>query len=348
MKSKLTIAAVLLTAAYFTGCKKDAAIKNKLVEDRNDLSLTVMAASGVPVNSVITVAGRPYKSGATLVNGTAENARFNNPFGMQLMDDGTIYVADTDNDIIRKVSPTGNVSSFGVPNHDLTNPVFWLHSPIYVGVDDNRLVYTIDDNYSEPKTRVLIYTPEGALLGGYGSQFYDQRDMVKDPYANAFWSISGNTIQKVTAKKSNYSFNYEPIVFTNKFLPDEPGYYTYPALFPGYNGVIYFAYKGKLYKHAKDNTGSVIFPDLTFNNITCIAANKDSRTLYIADGGYIKRIDSGKLSIIAGPNITYTDSRDGVGSKADVNAQYLALSKDESTLYFSDARADAIRKIILK
>jgi hypothetical protein len=133
-----------------------------------------------------------------------------------------------------------------------------------------------------------------------------------------------------------------------KFLPDEPGNYTYPALFPGYNGVIYFAYKGKLYKHSKDNTGSVIFPDLTFNNITCIAANKDSRTLYIADGGYIKRIDSGKLSIIAGPNATYTDSRDGVGFKADVNAQYLALSKDESTLYFSDARADAIRKIILK
>jgi len=348
MKNKFTFAAMLLIVTGLTNCKKDAVVENKLAVERADLSLNAMAVSGVPINSVFTVAGRPYKSGSTLINGTAENARFNNPFGMQLMDDGTIYVADTDNDIIRKVSPTGSVSSFGVPNHDLTNSVYWLHSPKYVGIDNNGVVFTIDEDYLEPTTRVLIFKPEGALLGGFGSQFYDQRDMVKDPYSNAFWSISGNTIQKVTAKNSDLTFNYQPIVFTNKYLPDEPGYYTFPALFPGHNGVIYFCYKGKLYKHTKSNTGSVIFPNLTFSNITCIVANKDSRTLYVADNGYIKRIDNGKLSVIAGPNATYSDSRDGVGFKADVNAQYLTLSKDESTIYFSDARADAIRKIVLR
>jgi sugar lactone lactonase YvrE len=29
-------------------------------------------------------------------------------------------------------------------------------------------------------------------------------------------------------------------------------------------------------------------------------------------------------------------------------AKYLALSKDESTIYFSDSRANAIRKIVLR
>ncbi|MBD1363055.1 hypothetical protein IDJ77_04460 [Mucilaginibacter sp. ZT4R22] len=348
MKRKFTIPAMLLALACLTTCKKNDVAESKISPQIDNLALTEMTISGVPVNSVFTIARAPYKSGATLVNANGKNARFNNPFGIQLMADGTIYVADTGNDIIRMVSPTADVSSFAVPNHELTNPAYWLHSPKYLGIDDNNVVYTIDDDPSEPTDRVLIFTPDGALIGGYGNQYYDQRDMVKDPYANAFWSISGNTIQKVTAKKSNFTFNYEPIVFTNKFLPDEPGYYTYPALFAGYNGVIYFAYKGKLYKHSKDNTGAVIFPELTFNNITCITANKDSRTLYVADGGYIKRIDNGKLSIIAGPNKTFPDGRDGVGSKADVNAKYLALSKDESAIYFSDSKANAIRKIILK
>ncbi|TFF39814.1 NHL repeat-containing protein [Mucilaginibacter psychrotolerans] len=348
MKSKLTIAGLILTAAYFMSCKKDAAIENKTVAERNDLSLAVMAVSGVPVNSVLTVAGRPYTSGPTLVNGTAENARFNNPFGIQLMDDGTIYVADTNNDIIRVVSASGSVSSFAVPDHNYVSENFWLHSPKYVGIDKNNVIYTIDDDPLTPRDRLTMYTSGSNIIGGYGGDNYDAKDLVKDPYTNGFWSTSGNILKKVTAKQSNSSWTEDLIKFTNKFLPDEPGFYTYPALFAGYNGVIYFAYKGKLYKHSKDNTGSVIFSNLTFNSITCIAANKDSRTLYIADGGYIKRIDNGKLSVIAGPNNTFTDSRDGVGSKADVNAQYLALSKDESTLYFSDARADAIRKIILK
>jgi hypothetical protein len=348
MKTKLSYVILIAMTMVFGNCKKDSVVNPDLNPDGNDLNATAMAASGVPINSVFTIAGGPYSTGPTLVNGTGKNARFSGPFGIQLMDDGTIYVADTRNNIIRIVSPAGNVSSFNVPDAALVSPQFRLMSPEYVGIDDHGVVFVVDRDPLTQNGRLDIYKPNGSLITSTWNDFYSVRDLVKDPYGNAFWSIDGNNIRKIVARASTTYFDWTYLVFTNKYLPDEPGYYTYPALFAGYNGVIYFTYKGKIYKHKKDNTGALIFPDLAFDNITCIIANKDSRTLYVADNGYIKRIDNGKLTIIAGPNKTYTDSRDGVGSKADVNAKYLALSKDESTIYFSDSRANAIRKIVLR
>jgi hypothetical protein len=226
-----------------------------------------------------------------------------------------------------------------------------LRSPKYVAVDEYGVVYVIDhDYYSTKHDEMRIYSPITATqLAGYGNIYYDAKDIVIDPYyPNFVWTIIGSSIRKIMARKSDGYYTIYPLTFTIKVLPDNPRNYTFPALFPGYNGVIYFAYKGKLYKHSKDDTGGKIFPNLTFKNITCIRANKDSRTLYIADDGYIKRIDDGKLTTIAGPNNTYADSRDGIGFNADIYAKYLALSKDESTLYFSDTKANAIRKINLR
>jgi len=88
-----------------------------------------------------------------------------------------------------------------------------------------------------------MYTAGSQIIGGNGSEYYDAKDLVKDPYSNGFWTASAQIIKKITAKQSNYTWTEEPIVFTNRFLPNEPGYYTYPALFAGYNGVLYFAYK---------------------------------------------------------------------------------------------------------
>ncbi|MBE9586508.1 hypothetical protein IM792_18815 [Mucilaginibacter sp. JRF] len=346
MKNKFTLAAMLLVAVCLTNCKKDNPVAEENLTPNNDG--LVMAASGVPVHSVTTIAGSPYTSGQTLVNANGKNARFNNPFGIQLMADGTIYVADTDNKIIRVVSPTADVTSLNIPNHDLTDPSFWLKGPKYFGMDDNGAVYIIDYNPDYPHDRALAYKKDGSILGGTWSDFYDMKDIVKDPFGNAFYSTFGNQLKRITMKQSNTSFYDNNIDFTNYFLPDDPGYYTFPAIFMGNNGVIYFVYKGKLYKRSKDGSGAPIFPNLTFNDVTCIMANKDSRTLYIADKGYIRRIDNGKLTTITGPNTTYNDSRDGIGIRADVYAKYMALSKDESTIYFSDPNADAIRKIVLR
>lgn len=60
--------------------------------------------------------------------------------------------------------------------------------------------------------------------------------------------------------------------------------------------------------------------------------NKDSRTMYVADNGYIKRIDGHKVTVLAGLKGT-NDGRDGPAKEADVYAFGLALAKGENELY---------------
>ncbi|MBL6752019.1 MAG: hypothetical protein ISP90_15980 [Nevskia sp.] len=50
-------------------------------------------------------------SEAALVDGDAATARFSNPVNVAVAADGTVYVADFDNDALRAISPTGLVST---------------------------------------------------------------------------------------------------------------------------------------------------------------------------------------------------------------------------------------------
>src|SRR6266851_4921410 len=58
-----------------------------------------------PAGAVTTLAGIAGSSGSA--NGTGSAARFNHPFGVVVDSAGNVYVADSDNNTIRKVSPAG-------------------------------------------------------------------------------------------------------------------------------------------------------------------------------------------------------------------------------------------------
>jgi hypothetical protein len=345
MKIKSFYVLAIAIAMAFTSCRKGNEIKPALNTEENEaMSATVMAASGVPRNSVFTIAGGPYTTGPTLVNGTGRNAHFNGPVGIQLMDDGTIYVADARNNVIRKVTQAGLVSTFGIPKPGNTP----LSQPKYIGITKSGTINIIATDPGEGFSEGRIYKPDGTLviLNTYFYAIFVT--LAKDPYEDVFWFNSGPSTRKFLPDGSG-SIGTNFLEYNNEFLPEFPESHPFfRGLFVGYNKVTYFTYNNQIYKHTPSNIGALIFPNLFFNNITCIIANKDSRTIYVADNGYIRRIDDGRLSTIAGPNNTNPDGRDGVGFKADVNAEYLALGKDESTLYFSDTKANAIRKIVLK
>ncbi len=57
---------------------------------------------------VSTLAGTPYRQGSA--NGTLLDSRYLNPQGMALGSDGTLYIADTGNQTLRKISPNGQVT----------------------------------------------------------------------------------------------------------------------------------------------------------------------------------------------------------------------------------------------
>ncbi len=117
--------------------------------------------------------GRPGSSGSANGNAANGNARFNRPIGVAMDGSGNLYIADTGNHTIRKVTPAGVVTTLagsagnaGTANGTGTAARF--NSPRGVAVDGSGNVYVAD--YGNHAIRRV--TPAGAvttLAGTAGS-----------------------------------------------------------------------------------------------------------------------------------------------------------------------------------
>jgi len=92
--------------------------------------------------SVATLAGNPGHSG--FADGAGNAALFNTPRGIATARDGSIYVSDSGNHVIRKITPDGVVTTVagtpGVAGSDDTH----LNTPSGIDVDANGNVYVVD------------------------------------------------------------------------------------------------------------------------------------------------------------------------------------------------------------
>lgn len=100
-----------------------------------------------PAGDVETVAGLAGAAGA--VDGTGSAARFNNPRGLAVAGDGTLYVADYDNHLVRRVTPAGVVTTVaGVAGAagtlDGTGAAARFHHPEGVALDTLGRLWVAD------------------------------------------------------------------------------------------------------------------------------------------------------------------------------------------------------------
>ena len=95
-----------LSARFFNphGIATDSS-GNVYIADRYNHTIRKLS----PAGTVSTVAGVAGQSGS--VDGWGINARFNEPWGICALPDGTLYVADTRNNKIRHISPDGEVNT---------------------------------------------------------------------------------------------------------------------------------------------------------------------------------------------------------------------------------------------
>jgi hypothetical protein len=85
------------------------AVGNVYVTDGNNHNIRKITPSGV----VTTVAGTTLTSGQSgYVDATGAAARFNYPYGIAIDKFGTLFVADINNNVIRKITPLGVVSTY--------------------------------------------------------------------------------------------------------------------------------------------------------------------------------------------------------------------------------------------
>jgi sugar lactone lactonase YvrE len=121
-----------------------------------------------PAGVVSTLAGSGTQGSA---NGPGPNASFSNPGGLAVDATGTVYVADQGNNLVRKITPAGVVSTLagngnpGSANGPGLSASF--SNPVYVAVDAGGTVYVTD--YRNHLVRRISPAGVVSTLAGSGS-----------------------------------------------------------------------------------------------------------------------------------------------------------------------------------
>jgi sugar lactone lactonase YvrE len=180
---------------------------NLFVADPGDETIHKITPAGV----VSTFAGRSFNIGT--VDGTGINARFASPSGVAVDAADNVYVGDSANSTIRKITPDAVVTTFAgaalQPGADDGGAGARFETPAGLAVDRAGNVIVADAGGSAIRTITptgIVTTIAGAarLIGsddspGAGARFFEPQHVAVDPMGNVYiGDIANHTIRKVT------------------------------------------------------------------------------------------------------------------------------------------------------
>lgn len=272
-----------------------------------------------------------YRDGTGGPHGTAE---LNGPTGIAVDSEGNVYVADTQNSRIRKIDPSGNVTTLagngqegsvdGTGGPDGTASFV---SPVAVAVDTQGNVYVADGGANnirriDPSGNVTTIAGNGMTghVDGTGgadgtAEFNEPTGVAVDAAGNLYVADSGNN----RVRRIDQSGNVTTLAGNGT-----SGFQTY-----------------------MDGTGG---PDGTAQFDGPTGVSVDSRgNVYVADSNNerIREIDpSGNVTTLAGNGVQgYADGTGGAEGGAEFN-QPLAVAVDvHGNAYVADTGNNRIRKI---
>jgi hypothetical protein len=145
-------------------------------------------------------------------DGTGSAARFYNPYSVAVDSAGNVYVADSSNDMIRKITPAGVVTTLAGGKMGSTDGIgnaARFYDPCGVAVDSAGNVYSADSgNHTIRKiTPFGVVTTLAGLAGSRGNadgtgsaaRFSSPSDVATDSADNFYVADFGNqTIRKIT------------------------------------------------------------------------------------------------------------------------------------------------------
>jgi streptogramin lyase len=266
-------------------------------------------------------AGNPYGPGST--DGTGAAARFNSPYGVATDTSGNVYVAESFNHTIRKITPAGVVTTLagaaGMPGSaDGTGSAARFRIPAAVATDASGTVYVVDSGSHTIRkiTPAGVVTTLAGTAGVSGStdgtgsaaSFYYPARVATDASGNVYVADSGNnTIRKITPA----------------------GVVTTLAGTAGASG-------------SADGTG----PEARLNSPTGVATDV-SGNVYVADYGNntIRKITpAGVVTTLAGTAGT-RGSNDGTGAESRFSNPDGVATDASGNVYVTDSSNNTIRKI---
>lgn len=343
---------------------------NLIVSDLLNCSIRKIAPGGI----VTTVTGGKGQCGAT--DGPVETALFNNPAGITFDSNGILYIADVNNNTIRKLTPSGSVTtlagvSIGWGDGIGTNVRF--NTPNGIALDPSGNVW-VADTFNNTIRRVSptgvvntiagVPTVSGTNDGtGTNALFYYPTTMAFDSATNLFICDSGNsTIRKLDPSGAVTTVAGVPGAFGTNDGPSLSALFYQPGgIALDSHGNVLVADTGShtirmistngmvsTYAGSPGNPGSDdgTLATATFNSPLACATDADDN-LYISDWGNnsIRRISrNGTVSTLAGlPGFAGSD--DGTGSQARFDQPFgLRVDPNGNILVAEFANVD-IRKI---
>jgi len=183
-------------------------VGNVYVADTGNHTIRKIAAGGV-VSTLAGLAGSPGSA-----DGTGSSAQFRDPVGVATDAAGNIFVADSSNHIVRRITPAGEATTFagiaGVQGaDDGTGASARFLYPFAIAADSNGNLYVAEDG--NDAIRKLTATAEvttlagaAALIGhvdaaGALARFSNPRAIVADAAGNAYIADGRFSLRLVTA-----------------------------------------------------------------------------------------------------------------------------------------------------
>jgi sugar lactone lactonase YvrE len=187
------------------------------------LRLALVALAISPAANAASDYSTPYTfttiAGLAGIPGVADGqgtiALFNNPFGLAIDGSGNVFVADSLNDTIRKITPSGAVSTFAgshgaFGSRDGTGSAAEFGALVGIAVDGGGNVYVSDSNFNvirkvTPAGVVTTLAGTPGITGhadgtGPAAQFSQPDGIGVDAAGNVYVADSNNqTVRKITA-----------------------------------------------------------------------------------------------------------------------------------------------------
>jgi len=319
MKKHLTL--LLIIVSFITACKKNNNSK----------------PSTPVITTVVSTFAGSGSQGST--NGFGTAASFDNPIGVAVDASSNIYVAEQGNSLIRKISPTGVVSTFaGSGVHNTANGIGTAAS-FYelqaIAVDASGNVYVIDGS-------VRKITPDGIVSTLQGGNSISGRGIAVDVAGNIYVADPvRHVVRKISSSGTVGTFGT-----ASSF--DEPIGVAVDA-----SGNVYVTDIGKKAVY-KINVSGVI---------STLASNVDENILTVPTGIAVDRFDNiyvtdfladvifkitstGVFSTFAGSGVR--GKLNGVGTVASFFSPNGIAVDVSGNIYVADSFNNLIRKIVVQ